>query len=218
MKQNKRNSILTQDLRKAFDSVTEERVRGIFRGLGLRGFSLHAATRLTTHDGKLATGAPTSPHLLNLLCYEIDNKLANWAEKRGGTYRRYADDITLSLPTWRRRNLKHGKELMRRLFAEIGIDLHPRKSKITRLGLDSPSAEVIGLAVQPNRATRPKRIRNRLRGKIRQCRKLIKTGDTDYAEFILQTVIGLANYCAGEKLALPNARSKQLLAKRFHKT
>ncbi len=211
-------TIFTQDLRKAFDSVTEEQVREIFSSLGLKNFQLHYATRVTTHNGRLATGAPTSPHLLNLLLKEIDHKLSCWAISRGGIYRRYADDLTFAFPTWRKEVIKKAKHILKRLFDTIGIELHPKKTKRTRLGIDSDSAEVIGLAVQQNKATRPKRLRNRLRGRIRQCRKLLAAGNEEAAEKVSRTVFGLAAYFTGEFTILKQIRHKTLMKLKFRNT
>jgi hypothetical protein len=210
--------VFTQDLRKAFDSVTEAQVRSIYAKSGLKAFRLHYATKLSTHNGKLATGAPTSPHLLNLLLKDIDRKLSSFAISRKGIYRRYADDITFAFPTWRKEVIKKAKRLMQREFEAIGIELHPSKSKRTRIGLDSDSAEVIGLAVQQNKATRPKRLRNRLRGKIRQTRRLLAQGMIEAAEKTMRTVQGLAAYFTGEETIVRKTRQKFLLRLNFAKT
>jgi RNA-directed DNA polymerase len=211
----KKVTIFVQDLRKAFDSVTEAQVRTIFSKLGLKGFQLHYATRITTHNGKLATGAPTSPHLLNLLLKEIDQKLSDWAKSQGGIYRRYADDLSFAFPTWEKEVVKKAKHILQRLFKSIGIELHPKKNKRTRLGIDSDSAEVIGIAVQQNRATRPKRLRNRLRGKIRQTRSLLKSGNIEAAEKVVQTVYGLAAYFTGELTIVRQIRARALMKLNF---
>jgi hypothetical protein len=166
----------------------------------------------------LATGAPTSPHLLNLLLKEIDQKLSNWAKSRGGIYRRYADDLTFAFPTWRKEVIKKAKHILQRQFKTIGIELHPKKNKRTRIGVDSDSAEVIGLAVQQNKVTRPKRLRNRLRGKIRQTRRLITKGNEEAAEKKARTVYGLAAYFSGEFTVVKQIRSKALRKLNFLKT
>jgi RNA-directed DNA polymerase len=218
MKTKQKYSILTQDLRKAFDSITEQQVRTTLEKSGLKGFQLHAATRIATYDGKLATGSPSSPYILNILFKEIDEKLENWAKQHNGIYIRYADDISFALPTWNTKKIRMVRELVRRLFRKIGIELHSKKTKITRLGLDSDSAEVIGLAVQHQKATRPKRLRNRLRGRMRQIRKQIKTGQLRAAERTFSIITGLASYFAGEFRAIKEAKTKRILLLRFSKT
>jgi hypothetical protein len=218
MKAKQRYSILTQDLRKAFDSITQKQVREVLRSTGLKGFQLNAATRIATFDGKLATGSPSSPYILNILLCEIDRKLGLWAKKHFGKYVRYADDLSFAIPTWNTKKVKQVRELVRRLFKKIGIELHPRKTKITRLGLDSDSAEIIGLAVQHQKATRPKRLRNRLRGRIRQMQRQRAKLDELAAERTLSIINGLTAYFSGEFRAIKEAKRKLILQKRFSKT
>jgi hypothetical protein len=218
IRKEKKITILTQDLRKAFDSVTQKQVREIFRGLGLTGFKLQYATNVTTQEGKLPMGAATSPHILNLHLKQIDEFLSKWAIKRGGIYRRYADDLTFAFPTWSKEVIRSTKRIMKKQFKKIGMELHPKKTKRVRLGLDSPSAEVIGLAVQQNLATRPKRLRNRLRGKIRQTRKYLAKGELELAEGTKKTAEGLAAYFSGEFTILRKTRQEYLKALRFRKT
>ncbi len=218
MKTRQRFSILTQDLKAAFSSVTETQVREVLKKAGLSGFALHAATRLATYEGILATGSPSSPHILNLLFKRVDEKLESWAKRKGGVYVRYADDITIALPTWRTRELKEARELLRRLFRKLGIELHPKKTKITRLGLDSDSAEIIGIATQQQRCTRPKRLRNKLRGIARAIKKRLLEGKLEEAESLFLVVSGLAAYFTGEFKAIKEAKQRNVRQLRFSKT
>ncbi len=48
--------------------------------------------------GRLTIGAPTSPALANLVCYELDERLSSIAAARNVIYSRYADDLFFSTP------------------------------------------------------------------------------------------------------------------------
>ncbi|MEZ8037035.1 reverse transcriptase domain-containing protein [Vibrio crassostreae] len=48
------------------------------------------------HFGRVPQGAPTSPMLSNLVLADLDEKLSSYAQKRGGIYTRYADDLFIS--------------------------------------------------------------------------------------------------------------------------
>lgn len=45
---------------------------------------------------RLSIGAPTSPHVSNILMYEFDSRVATFCEERAVTYTRYADDLAFS--------------------------------------------------------------------------------------------------------------------------
>src|SRR5207237_495069 len=55
-------------------------------------------TLLTTLDGGLPQGAPTSPGLSNFVNRELDARLAARAAVAGARYTRYCDDLAFSWP------------------------------------------------------------------------------------------------------------------------
>lgn len=86
------------DIRKFFDNLHHEMVYRMFRhrlGFGRDVASL--LTRLTTFDGRLPQGSPTSTAIANLvLSTSIDDVLATEAERLGLRYTRFVDDISIS--------------------------------------------------------------------------------------------------------------------------
>ena len=63
-------------------------------------FSWYAArimSELMTFEKKLPQGAPTSPRIFDALCEGLDKQLLQLAEKFGGIYTRYADNIFFSI-------------------------------------------------------------------------------------------------------------------------
>ena len=84
------------DIEDFFSSVTEEMVRTIFESLGFPGPVATQLMRLTTFNGRLPQGAPTSPTLASIAFLGADSEIQNLAIKSGCTYARYADDLTFS--------------------------------------------------------------------------------------------------------------------------
>ncbi len=86
------------DVEGFFPSITFSRIRGMLSKPPYN-IPLNTATviaHLTTLDGKLPQGAPTSPVLSNMICRRMDTELLSLARRHECTYSRYADDITFS--------------------------------------------------------------------------------------------------------------------------
>jgi hypothetical protein len=96
---------------------------------------------------------------LNLILAELDVKLEQTAKSYGGTYVRYADDISIVVNTHDKRAIRKVKKKLRREIVASGFMHHPRKHKTTRLGIDSPAAEVVGVSVSTLKTRPPQRLR-----------------------------------------------------------
>jgi RNA-directed DNA polymerase len=93
-----RGVVINLDLADFFPTITADRIAASFRGLGWNADAATILSRICTGEGRLPQGAPTSPAISNLICRRLDARLAALAQRNGGRYTRYADDITLSLP------------------------------------------------------------------------------------------------------------------------
>lgn len=90
--------ILNIDLQDFFPSITSRKVKDIFQS---QFFDFDeqistALTLLTTFEGILPTGAPTSPVISNFVCAQLDQDLREFSALNLLTYTRYADDLTFS--------------------------------------------------------------------------------------------------------------------------
>jgi len=147
--------VLCLDIEDFFPSITFPRVFGLFRSLGFPRKQAALAARLTTWEGALPQGAPTSPALANIVCRRLDYRLTGLVEGRGGAYTRYADDLTLSGPL----DLLNLLPLVRRIVAEEGFRLGDRKTRIMRAGARQ---KVCGVVVNEKPAL-PRAVRRRIR-------------------------------------------------------
>jgi RNA-directed DNA polymerase len=94
----RRRYILNVDLLGFYDAIHFTRIRGILQS-GRYGLSPQLSTaiaQIACFQGKLATGAPTSGILSNIVSAPLDAKLLRFAKTNKLRYSRYVDDITLS--------------------------------------------------------------------------------------------------------------------------
>jgi len=125
--------------------------------------TIEAILRLTCRRNALPQGAPTSPHLANLVFMEGDRRLTAMAIEHGMTYTRYADDMTFSGDT-----LPEDIEEQVELIAqEAGYRISRHKTR--RMG-QHQCQKVTGLVV--NEGVRlPRGKRRRLRAILNDVRK-----------------------------------------------
>lgn len=91
-----RRHVVNLDLQDFFPTITENRVRGVLRSLGVGSRVSEIIARLCCYNGHLPQGAPTSPVLSNMICYRLDSELLQIAKAARAIYTRYADDISFS--------------------------------------------------------------------------------------------------------------------------
>jgi len=91
-----RRYVVNIDLKDFFPTITEGRIRGLLRALGVDSRVSEIIARFCTYKGYLPQGAPTSPVLSNMICFRLDTVLLQVAKAARAIYTRYADDITFS--------------------------------------------------------------------------------------------------------------------------
>ncbi|HIW68740.1 MAG TPA: reverse transcriptase family protein [Candidatus Dietzia merdigallinarum] len=141
-------TVLRADLRHCFESITAPRVRDVFRHAGypppiarlladlcttatpadqLRGMPAeHAALLRGRH---LPQGAPTSPHLSNLVMRSLDRRLHGFAAANDLHYTRYGDDLALS---GHEMNADRALWVVLRVITDEGFTVHAGKVRIMR--------------------------------------------------------------------------------------
>lgn len=88
--------ILNIDLKDFFPSITENRIVGVLKSIGIDNRVAQIIARISCYNGYLPQGAPTSPMLSNMICFRLDKALMSFAKETRCIYTRYADDITFS--------------------------------------------------------------------------------------------------------------------------
>lgn len=149
--------VITLDVSAFFAHITPGRIFGVLRQAGYPEATAHALTGLCTHDvpdavlrsmpdggsteqrfalaqalrtAHLPQGAPSSPMLANLAVRRLDARLTGWAERAGGRYTRYADDLAFSGPDVLARRADAFVRGVERIVADEGYALNPTKTRV----------------------------------------------------------------------------------------
>lgn len=90
--------VLNIDLKDFFPSISARQVKEVLSSDVFR-FNDQISTALaliTTFEGRLPTGSPTSPVISNFICLKLDDDLKCFSNNNDLNYTRYADDLTFS--------------------------------------------------------------------------------------------------------------------------
>ncbi len=155
------------DLRDFFPTITRRRVFGLFHAFGYSRLIAGTLAQLTTVNGKLPQGAPTSPAISNLICRKLDKRLAGLAKRFHGNYTRYADDLTFSGGNEFKLNLPTFIPRLKEILADEDFSLRADKTRFSRKGARQL---VTGLVVNRGLSI-PREERRRLRAILHNAKK-----------------------------------------------
>ncbi len=123
---------ITVDIKSFFPSISKDLVETVF----LRLFEYppivaKVLSQLTTLDGSLPQGSPTSSYISNLVMWEKEYKIASKFESQGFVYTRLIDDMTVSCTKKlsNQRITKITKDIVDMVRA-YGFKPHPTKTNI----------------------------------------------------------------------------------------
>jgi RNA-directed DNA polymerase len=128
----RKQAILKSDLKDFFPSVRPGKVYDAFIKLGCSPDIAHYLTRLTTLDGGLPQGSPTSAVVGNLVCLNLAKRLEGLADSVDGFSGTYIDDIALSGPAY----IGNFKPTALRIIQQEGFIQNLKKGKTAILGSD----------------------------------------------------------------------------------
>jgi hypothetical protein len=90
-------AVICEDIEKFFDNITADTVLQIWQDFfGFGDEPAQLLTALTTREGKVFQGTPTSSYLANLAFWNIEGTLVEKLAARNMRYSRYVDDVTIS--------------------------------------------------------------------------------------------------------------------------
>ena len=120
---------LQLDVKDFFPSITSARVYAMFaRDCGCSPDVARLLTQLTTADGRLPQGFPTSPMIANLVARPLARRLAKLALQHGAAFTQYLDDMTISGPE----HVLRLKNTALRIIRQEGFSVSPDKVKLRK--------------------------------------------------------------------------------------
>lgn len=164
-----RKTLITEDIKSFFPSIKSAEIDKVWRRLFK--FPPEVAevlTKLTTLNGSVPQGAPTSSYLANLLFWDVEPQLVSELESRGITYSRYVDDISISAE--RHLTPKEKTEIIRLVYGMLfkkGIKPNRKKHSVAN---SAKKMVVHGLNVNSKKPTLPKDERQKIRAAVHQCK------------------------------------------------
>jgi RNA-directed DNA polymerase len=135
--------VLNMDLKDFFPNISAKQVFDVFSSplFGYNEQIATALTLLTTLNGALPTGAPTSPAISNFACLDLDKLLNIHAIAHSIDYTRYADDLTFSSNQAFTDDIRNG---ISHIIQDCGFIINEKK---VRLVTSNRKQTVTGLTV-----------------------------------------------------------------------
>lgn len=88
--------VICMDVKDFFDNCPKQLAEMELLSAGVPATKVDYILKVCTYEGSFAQGAPSSPYLANIAMARFDAFMRAFAHRRGLTYTRYADDITVA--------------------------------------------------------------------------------------------------------------------------
>ena len=191
-----RQWVVSLDIKDFFPSVSRQQVAEVLGELLPDESECQLVADLVTRRGRLPQGAPTSPHLANLVVRSMDDRLNEMARSLDWNYTRYADDMSFSGDVEPRSILSEG----RKIVSAAGFKLSERK---TTMRGQHQRQSVTGLVVNEKLAL-PREKRRRLRAMLH---RLERQGELDSG--IVESLATINGHLAFLAMVSPNEFAEQ---------
>ena len=155
--------ILKMDIRDFYGSVPYTFIEHVIRNVckRIKNADINYYLMITTLNGKLPTGAPTSAHIANACFSPIDKRIRDYSRMFGADYSRYMDDLTFSCDDKDLLNMI--EKFVQKTLTNFGYKFNDKKTKYIS---DNKQQNVLGLVVNNEKARLPKELRRKLRAMI----------------------------------------------------
>lgn len=184
--------VITEDISKFYPSVTFDVVKDIWANFF--GFAEEVAdvlAMLTTRDGHLEQGAPTSGYLANLALWDVEWKLIKRLSEIGiSRYTRHVDDITMSS----QQALSASKvdwvvRTVTTTLAAKGLLVHPGKHEVMQANGQIKILKLLGNTKPSLLARERSRVRAMVHG---YCQRVARGEDYELLDQLLPRIRGQA--------------------------
>lgn len=158
--------VLKLDISHFFDSIDEDMVYMVLKPLGLSVPATVLLMNLCVYKGKLPQGAPTSPHIANLVMKRFDERIGKLCSKHNITYTRYCDDMTFS---GKKSDISEADivRIVRNLLERQGFVLNEKKTSFVD---SSQQQRVTGIVVN-NKPSLSRKQKREIRQEVYYCQK-----------------------------------------------
>lgn len=148
-----RRWVATIDVENYFGSITTEMVASVIKRAGHTKAFARIVSKLTTLNGALPQGAPTSPTISNSYLFGFDQRMSTYAKRQNCIYSRYADDITVSGDD--RASIEQCLVQATTWLNKLGLKIKAAKTRIqSRHGRQTVTGLVVNENAQPSREQR----------------------------------------------------------------
>ena len=161
--------VLKLDLKSFYPSIKREKVFYTFVNIGYNSDISNLLTNICVLDDELPQGAITSPYLANLVCRQLDLRIAGYCNRRNIVYTRYADDLTFSSDDGQLLKNIHG--MIKKIVEDEGFFLNQRK---TVFKTPKGHKVVLGLTINDSLLKASKEMKRNIRAMIHYA---VVTGD-----------------------------------------
>ncbi len=156
--------VLCIDIKDFFPSIKQKNVESVFVDLGYTKSAAERLAELCCLNGVLPQGAPTSPHIANIICDKLDSELYKLAQEHQSSFTRYADDITFSSKS----DIEYLIPKIEEIILKFGFHLNSKKTSYYTV---AKPKFITGLVVQNGRIRVPKSFKRELKKEIYFCKK-----------------------------------------------